>query len=74
MIRLARNNSISRRLMNAQELAEYIGTTYLNVYQMVSKGGIPFVKIGRSVRFDLHDIDPWIEQQKHGSSSNQIRP
>ncbi len=73
MTRLSRSASIPKRLMNAQELADYIGTTYLNVYQMVSKGGVPFVKIGRSVRFDLLDIDKWIEHQKHGCSLNQIR-
>jgi hypothetical protein len=26
------------------------------------------------LRFDLHDIDPWIERQKHGCPSDQIRP
>ncbi len=74
MTRLSGSVPIPRRLMNAQEVAEYIGTTHLNVYQMVSKRGIPFVKIGRSVRFDLHEIDPWIERQKHGDTPNRIRP
>ena len=73
MTRLPRNVPLPRRLMNAQELADYIGTTHLNVYQMVSKRGIPFVKIGRSVRFDLTDIDTWIERQKHGCQTDQIR-
>lgn len=57
MTRLSRSSLVSKRLMNAQEVVEYTGTTYLHVYQMVSKRGIPFVKIGRSVRFDLRDID-----------------
>jgi excisionase family DNA binding protein len=73
MTRLSRNAPFPKRLMNAHEVADYIGTTHLNVYQMVSKRGIPFVKIGRSVRFDLHDIDPWIEGLKHGCAPNQIR-
>jgi excisionase family DNA binding protein len=72
MTRLTKNAPIPRRLMTAQEVAEYIGTTHLNVYQMVSKRGIPFVKIGRSVRFDLLDIDPWIERQKHGHTAHSI--
>ena len=54
-----------KRLLKAPELAEYIGTTTLNVYQMVSKKQIPFVKIGRSVRFDKWDIDRFIEAHKH---------
>jgi len=73
MTRLLKGGTVSKRLMNAEEVAVYIGTTHLNVYQMVSKRGIPFVKIGRSVRFDLRDIDPWIEGHKHGSQTDQIR-
>ena len=73
MTRLLKGSTVAKRLMNAEEVAFYIGTTHMNVYQMVSKRGIPFVKIGRSVRFDLHDIDPWIEGQKNGSPTNQIR-
>jgi excisionase family DNA binding protein len=55
--------TVDKRLLRAPELADYIGTTILNVYQMVSKRQIPFVKIGRSVRFDLHAIDTWIESK-----------
>jgi excisionase family DNA binding protein len=53
-----------RRLLNVIECAHYIASTPLNVYQMVSKRLIPFVKIGRSTRFDLRAIDAWIEGKK----------
>lgn len=55
-----------KRLLNAGEGAAYVGTTKLNIYQMASKGLIPFVKIGRSLRFDRFDLDKWIDAKKVG--------
>lgn len=45
------------------ELAIYLGTTAGQVYQMVSRRQVPFVKIGRSTRFDIRAIDAWIAQR-----------
>jgi len=59
---------VGRRLLNVQEIAQYIGSTRLNIYQMVSKNQIPFVKIGRSTRFDVLKIDDWIERNSHQES------
>jgi excisionase family DNA binding protein len=54
-----------KRLLNAQELAEYLGTSRNSVYQLVCRRIVPFVKIGRSTRFDLQDIDAWIKEHSH---------
>jgi excisionase family DNA binding protein len=48
--------------MGADELAAYIGTTRAGVYKMVSRRSVPFVKIGRSTRFDKAAVDKWIEK------------
>jgi excisionase family DNA binding protein len=57
--------TLGKRLVNAEEIAPYIGTTAPNIYQMVSKNQIPFVKIGRSTRFDLLKINAWIAENTH---------
>ena len=60
-----------RRLINVQDMAAYIGTTPGVIYQMVSQKTIPYVKIGRSTRFDMQKVDAWIEKNSrgvHGSS------
>lgn len=51
---------MNSRLLKAVEVAHYIGTSVGQIYQMVSRRQIPFVKIGRSTRFDRVAIDEWI--------------
>ena len=41
-----------QRLMSVKETAAYTGLSYHTVYTMVSQRRIPFVKVGRLLRFD----------------------
>jgi len=52
----------SRRLINVQELAEYLDLKVGTVYSLVSQRRIPFVKVGRLTKFDLQKIEQWIEE------------
>ena len=52
----------SKRLFNIRQLSEYLGTPVGTLYQWVSQRKIPFVKLGRSTRFDMEKIREWIEQ------------
>lgn len=51
-----------RRLIDIQEAAEYTGLSPHTVYTMVSQRRIPFVKVGRLVKFDVELLDKWIKQ------------
>jgi len=51
-----------RRLLSVQELATYLGISKDTAYTMASQRKIPFVKIGRLLKFDLTAIDDWIAQ------------
>jgi len=50
-----------KRLLNINEAAEYMATTVGRLYQMVHKKQIPHVKIGRSLRFDIGELDEFIK-------------
>jgi excisionase family DNA binding protein len=50
------------RLLTVREAAEYLGTTPSTLYSKVWRREIPFIKWGRSVRFDRVDLDDLIEQ------------
>jgi excisionase family DNA binding protein len=52
------------RLLTVQQAADYLGTTASTLYSKVWRREIPFIKLGRSVRFDLADLDKLIEQSK----------
>ena len=52
------------RLLNVKEAARFLGTTDKTLYSKIWRREIPFVKIGRSVRFDLRDLEQMIEDGK----------
>lgn len=51
------------RLVSIKVAAVYTGLSPHTIYTMVSQRRIPFVKMGRLVKFDLALLDKWITQQ-----------
>ncbi|MDK2741357.1 MAG: helix-turn-helix domain-containing protein [Nitrospira sp. BO4] len=49
--------------MTVQEAALYTDLSPHTVYSMVSQKRIPYVKVGRLVKFDRETLDKWIKQQ-----------
>ena len=56
------DKNMNKRLININELSEYIGLSISAIYSWVSQRRIPFVKCGRLTKFDLQRIDEWIEE------------
>ncbi len=54
---------ITRRLVSIQEAGDYLGLSVHTVYTMVSQRRVPFVKVGRLVKFDLALLDAWIAKR-----------
>ncbi|AKU43387.1 DNA-binding protein [Bacillus phage Silence] len=52
-------------MLTTDELAEKLGVSFMTIHRLRKKG-LPCVKIGRSVRFDVKDVSEWIEKQKEG--------
>lgn len=59
------------RLVSAEELATYIGTTKKSIYTYKCQGKIPkqwIVSVGkRSIRFDLDEVNKSIEESKNSA-------
>lgn len=53
---------MNKRLINTNELSQYIGLSTSTIYSWVSQRRIPFVKCGRLTKFDLQRIDDWIDE------------
>ena len=49
-----------RRLVSVEVVAKYLDLAPDTIYTMVSQRRIPFVKMGRLLRFDLTLIDAWV--------------
>ena len=52
-----------RRLISIRDAADYMGLSRHTLYTMVSQRRIPYVKVGRLVKFDVGLLDEWIRQR-----------
>ena len=52
------------RLLSIGQLAERLGTTPRHVRRLVAERRVPFVKVGRLVRFDPDDIAAWLDGRR----------
>jgi len=51
-----------KRNWPTEEAAEYLGCTADTLKVWTSKRKVPFVRVGRLVRFRKIDLDQWLEQ------------
>lgn len=51
------------RLLNAQEVAAALNMGLSTVYMLVERGELPSIRIGRSVRIRLEDLEKFIESK-----------
>lgn len=58
-------------MLNIHELAKELNLSESGLYQMVSQRKIPFLKIGRSIRFDSSEIQKWLENKKVGTQNDR---
>jgi excisionase family DNA binding protein len=49
------------RLLNVKDAARYLGTTPASLYTKIWRRELPYIKLGRSVRFDIADLNSLIE-------------
>ena len=54
---------MERLLLKPTEAAEVIGLGRSKTYELISKGLIPSVRIGKSVRVPVAALRNWVEQQ-----------
>jgi len=55
-------SNIQSKLLDINEVAEFLGISKDTLYKMVNQRRIPFVKVGRLLRFERAALDAWIRQ------------
>jgi len=53
---------VARKFIGVKELAEYLGIKIDTLYSWIYQRKIPYVKVGRLVKFDSIQIDEWISK------------
>ena len=54
---------MSQQVMDANELAEYLGIAISTVYKKVEYREIPFTKVGTLLRFPKWIVDEWLTKR-----------
>jgi excisionase family DNA binding protein len=61
----------NRDLLDESEAAEYLdlapGT--LSVWRCTGRYSVPFLKIGRNIRYRRAALDAWLESRTHGATA-----
>jgi len=54
------------RLLTIEQLADHLGSTPRHVRRLVAERRVPYLKVGRFVRFDPAEIAAWLDDQRRG--------
>ena len=53
---------MEKRYININDLSDYLGIPKGTIYVWVCHRKIPYVKVGRLLKFDLHKIEGWLAE------------
>jgi len=71
---MATASTISRRLLTAEDVAEWTGLSLDTLAQWRSQArGIPYLKMGRAVRYDPSDVQEYLRGCRVSVSDTQER-
>jgi excisionase family DNA binding protein len=55
---------VSERLLTAEELGDRLAVPKTWILESARSGAMPCVRLGRYVRFDMADVEAWLEECK----------
>ena len=58
-------------LLTPQQAAEALAISPRKLWDMTASGEIPHIRLGRSVRYPLDDLQCWIDGQKKGGDRHE---
>jgi excisionase family DNA binding protein len=53
-----------RPLVDIHGIAEYLGDSERHVRRLVAEQRIPYLKVGRLLRFDCDEVDRWLDAHR----------
>ncbi len=55
---------MDKRFLNISEVAQYLGLTKGSLYVWVHQRRIPYLKIGKLLKFDIIEIEQWLKDKR----------
>ena len=62
--RAVSTSHMEKRFVGIEELSGYLGLAKGTVYIWVCHKKIPYLKMGRLVKFDLKEIEAWLKEKR----------
>ncbi len=63
---------MDKRYINIKELSEYLGIKVNTVYAWVFQKKIPYIKLGKLVKFDLLELENWLKDKRVKSIKDKL--
>ncbi len=63
---MSMNETITPRLLTVSQAARYLAVCERTLWNLTKENRIPAVKFGRAVRYDISDLDHFIDKSKNG--------
>ena len=57
------------RLLSIDQLADHLGTSPRHIRRLIAERRIPYVKVGRLIRFDPAEIATWLDERRRPTGS-----
>jgi excisionase family DNA binding protein len=70
--RLLMIEKMPTRLFTVQEAARYLAVSASTLYGWVWQRRISFVKVGRALRFDVRDLEKFVDENREAARSDNI--
>jgi excisionase family DNA binding protein len=61
-------SALASPLLDIHGVAEVLTVTPRHIQRLVAERRIPYVKVGRFVRFDRAELSVWLDQQRVGTT------
>jgi excisionase family DNA binding protein len=56
--------AVLSQLLTMDQLAERLGVTHRHVRRLVTERRVPFLRVGRFIRFDAAEIAAWLNSSR----------
>ena len=60
-------------LLTVEQVAQVLNFSRSKVYELITDGGLPVLRFGRSVRVRVSALEVWLNLQEEKSTSPQLR-
>jgi len=54
---------MNKRLLNLEEVSEWLGITVNTLYSWTCQRKIPYYKVGRLLKFDEKELESWLKDR-----------